>query len=290
MENDKYGTTVIVPTRQPDQSSVDDDDHSTVTHSSRDSDNESDNAFLPSVSDSDKQANMQVRVRRKTRIREDPKELLTKAQALAESNQSKIDKFCQYHLQAMSKGNRERHYVRALMACQVSARATVWQKVVTPFLYTCSVMEISVFDWMSSSLGIPRVYVPVGELERNGWKIPKVSNISAHMRKLRSEAYKKFISHYKEEKEEMESENLVDVIEENDIDPTLFKVEVVDKCADLKGIDMQNGRKITFFLLDWLNCHASHPKPKSISASTWFKSGCGCCITRGKIRRQRMSD
>ena len=234
--SDKCGTTVIVDKTTHNGG----DDLSVSTEAT----GGSDTTFHLSVSDSEKQINMAARPQRSIRGRETPADLINKTQLLAADNKAKISNFCDHHIEAMSKGNRRRHYVRALMACQVSARATVWQKVVSPFLYTCSVLEISVFDWMSSSLGIPRVYVPVNGLENNGWMIPKVANISPHMKQLRNQGYQIFLADYNEEKEEMERENLVDLIEENSIDPDLFKQEVLNKNPDKDGIDMRNGRCI----------------------------------------------
>ena len=90
---------------------------------------------IGSVSNSEKEANRCLRVRPLSTEKDHSLTVFqTKVQKKTKADSQKlIDEFRDKHLQEMSKGNRRRHCVRALMACHVNKKATVWQTHFTPF-------------------------------------------------------------------------------------------------------------------------------------------------------------
>ena len=85
---------------------------------------------IGSVSNSEKEANRCLRARPLS-VEKDHSSMVfrTKGQKKTKADSQKLtDEFRDKHTQEMSKGNRRRHYVRALMACQVNEKATVWQR------------------------------------------------------------------------------------------------------------------------------------------------------------------
>ena len=96
------------------------------------------------------------------------------------------------------------------MACQVNEKATVWQNYFTPFLFVCSTMDLSIFDFMSTSMGIPQRLTPVGVLEKNSWNTPRVPFLASHSKSLLDKAHKTMVKDWMEEKNNMEEQNRVD--------------------------------------------------------------------------------
>ena len=114
-----------------------------------------------------------------------------------------VKAFCDKHIALMMKDQRTEDYVTALMACTISSKATVWQLWCTPILFCCSILELSLFDWIGTSIGIPMVHIPPKALPDNGWIIPKVPNLAKHMKALLIRAHAKFTQRWTEESDRM---------------------------------------------------------------------------------------
>ena len=201
---------------------------------------------MGSVSNSEKEANGCLRARPLS-VEKDHSSIVfrTKGQKKTKADSQKlIDEFRDKHTQEMSKGNRRRHYVRALMACQVNEKATVWQNHFTPFLFVCSTMDLSIFDFMSTSTGIPQRLTPVGVLEKNGWNTPRVPFLASHLKSLLDEAHKTMVKDWMEEKNNMEEQNRVDAIEKDIVEPELFGEDHGKDQDDVSNVQGDEGRKV----------------------------------------------
>ena len=149
-----------------------------------------------------------------------PPPLQKKDQKKSMSDQ-KITEFCNKHLDILGNGNRLYDYVTALMACTISNEATVWQTWMTPLLFCCSVMDLDVYDWIQSSIGIPFVCVPPNALSDNGWVLPKVPNLPKHMKALLRNAHTKMTTIWNERSIELKQTYMVNNQLLNEIPPPM---------------------------------------------------------------------
>ena len=178
-----------MPTRRVDELTMDDESEFSNDSASSGDDSEYQEGKVPAAI---KKANLELsRSRNRNLPLLSPKKPGRAGQRKPRDVPSKeeVDSFCAHHVDAMKKGHRTQHYVRALMACTISKKATVWETWCTPFFFACIIQELSIFDWIQTGVNAEAVCIDQTLVEATGWKVPRIPHLGDHMKKLFQKAY-----------------------------------------------------------------------------------------------------
>ena len=180
-----------------------------------DVEDEDDESYVPpfSLSQEAKQVNMQVgQSRSRAAGTLNPKQPGTKKKSkLAKPNDQEIDEFCRRHITVMTEeGHKTDDYVRALMLCTISKRATVWETYCTPFFFCCIVVGVGFFQWIQPGMNAENVCIDQTPVEVAGWSIPKIGNFPVHMLKLLEQFHARIHADWIQQSERMKTEHSMD--------------------------------------------------------------------------------
>lgn len=162
---------------------VDNDEESLSTATEEDGD---DSTFAPAMVSPEKKR--QNTARSQSRSRSIPllnrKKPRTAAKSAVSPSEDDVKAFCNRHVDAMKNGHRTEHYVRALMTCTISKKATVWETWCTPFFFACICLDLSIFDWIQTGMNSEAVCIVQTDVEACGYDVPRIPHLGKHMSRL----------------------------------------------------------------------------------------------------------
>ena len=105
-----------------------------------------------------------------------------------------IIEFCNRHIQHMKDSHNRKNWVHAFMVCYKNKSATVWERICTPFFYTCEVSKLDPFHWIQPSMNVEAVFIQQDDLEANNFHVHNVKKVPEHLDLFITEAYITFRS------------------------------------------------------------------------------------------------